>query len=710
MPRINRFSVLGGILLIAACAHAVSTGQQFAPGGDNAGDDGGAGGTGPNGTVRDPSGGPGGPTITFVDAAKERPSDDGAPQLSDNGSVGQCVVDRTCDAPKCDELQEGGQHEYIEQHPDDGSQIPAKTLATAQALFQAAPSTVAGPCIVEPPDGALFPNNWARARIRVKTAAGAKASVYQIKIHADRQANDLIVYTESPSWRIPKDIWQKLAASTWDEPITVTVSAAPPGGGAVTSSQVRFVIAPALANGSIIYWAAAGKDVGQAWLESFSVGDENVAVALTAPQTKWRQARQENGGLQTRAATAPLNLPAGAPACVGCHVAVPDRQSVTFVEDWPWDGVASMVDPADTGNMPSWLTVGGAEALSMPWLGMMTFSPHVWNDLKQHIMVVAMQNESVWGPSALDGGVAPSPFPPWGYQSGNEWDQAPASQLGWVDLSSPAPSIFAGGVAMSGDQASLAMAANYGTSWGVMARTGDTSGVASPTWSHLKGDTVVYASTNASRSGREGPGVTNIKGFADLYSVPYNAGAGGIATPIPGASDPAFNEYYPSYSPDDKFIAFNRLPAADDMYYAPRSQVYVIPSTGGTPTPLKANDAPACMNVPNPGITNSWAKWAPEYPSCGGSQYYWLIFSSTREQIPFLGGSSSQLYLTAVVKSEAGLSTYPGVFIWNQHLVATGVPPYDGKPQSNHTPQWEGIDLPVPPPPPPPPPAQQPPM
>ncbi|MDP8999802.1 MAG: hypothetical protein M3O46_06800 [Myxococcota bacterium] len=705
---IDRFLAMACLVVVATgCAHAVRVLADDSVEGGSLDSDGspiGAGGSDPSAgrpdsslIYRDPHMGPDGGVIEAGIA------------LGTGGSVGLCAVGRTCD-PTCDELVENGQHEYVEQAPDDGSQIPFRDVPNARKAFSGTPATTGGPCIVEPPDGALFPNNWARARIRFSPAS-TNQTLFQIRIHAGRQMSDLIVYTSSKTWKIPHDIWQKLAASTWGEDITVTVTAVSPGGGTPASSQTTFTIAPALANGSIIYWAAVGKEVGQAWLESFSVGDENVSVALTVPQTQWRGARSERGDLSTRAGSPPLNLPKGSAACVGCHVAVPDRKSVTFIEEWPWDGVASMVDPANTGKLPPWLTPGGMEALSMPWLGMMSFSPHVWNDLNQHRMVVAMQNESPWGTNNLpDGGVGAAPFAPWGFQSGSEWDQSPLSQLGWIDLSSTAPSIFAGGM-LNGDQASLAMAANYGASWGIVQRMGDTSGVASPTWSHLTGDTIVYASTNASVSGREGPKpYNNVKGSAHLWSVPYNGGAGGMASPIMGASEANWNDYYPSYSPDDKFIAFNRVPAQDDMYYAPNSEVNVIDSHGGTPARLKANDAPACMKVKSPGITNSWPKWAPEYPQCQGEQYYWLIFSSTREGIPFQGGgNSSQLYLTALLKTDSGLHSYPGVFIWNQHMKAVGVSPYDGMQQSNHTPQWEGIDLPPPPPPPPPPPAQGPP-
>ena len=60
----------------------------------------------------------------------------------------------------------------------------------------------------------------------------------------------------------------------------------------------------------------------------------------------------------------------------------------------------------------------------------------------------------------------------------------------------------------------------------------------------------------------------------DLYSVPYANRQGGAATPIPGASDPAFNEYYPSLSPDDQFIAFNRIDKGQDTYNQPAAEVF----------------------------------------------------------------------------------------------------------------------------------------
>ena len=208
----------------AACAHAAHDGPlDQGPGGTG----GGTGGTGGGPSIlqgaSDGGGGSGG-------------SASGPPAigLAGSGSVGQCATGRTCDT--CDELVENGLHEYIEPAPDDGSPLPPKNVAS---LFGAPASASGGPCIIEPPDGALFPNNWVRARIRF-TPADPGQTIFQIRVHTSRQKNDLVVYTESKTWKIPKDIWQKLAASTWDEDITVAVSAVNPSGGKPTSSQSVF--------------------------------------------------------------------------------------------------------------------------------------------------------------------------------------------------------------------------------------------------------------------------------------------------------------------------------------------------------------------------------------------------------------------------------------------------------------------------------------
>jgi hypothetical protein len=510
--------------------------------------------------------------------------------------------------------------------------------------------------------------------------------------------NDLVVYTKSRSWEIPKDIWTALAKSTWSEDITVTVSAAAPGG-TPASSQVSFQIAPAKANGSMIYWAAVGDTNGYSWLEGFGIADEGVSTVLTVPtgpyanaatNTLWTWSRDSGGNLSVQNRDTNTTLPTGDAQCIGCHVAVPDQVSVAFLDFYPWDGVASSVAKGTVGQQPAWMTPGGAETLSQGGLGMMAFSSGVWAG-GNHLVVAASQ---VAQNATSD---------PWASIYG---DNNP-SELIWIDLSTPTPPTFEMNGAVLNSAGSISAAPfyqNQGTTYGFISRSGDSRSASAPAWSH-EGTTIVYASNTAPKSGRLD------QGDSDLYGVPFDAttkSATGGAEAINGAADSSINEYYPAFSPDDKYLAFNTAPGGGQMYYSPSAEVNVIPAGGGTKTRLAANDPPTCLGATSPGVTNSWPRWSPEHPSCNGKTYYWLIFSSSRLNIPFTinsnaknfktgqaDGPTSQLYLTALVDDGTGkLTTYPAVYIWNQSTETA-----DGYEQSNHTPAWEVVNIPPPPPP-----------
>jgi hypothetical protein len=215
-----------------------------------------------------------------------------------------------------------------------------------------------------------------------------------------------------------------------------------------------------------------------------------------------------------------------------------------------------------------------------------------------------------------------------------------------------------------------------GTAKGTIARTGDANKATEPAWTH-DGNQIVYVSATKITDGRlaDGP--------ADLYTVPYANRAGGNATPLPGASDPAASEFYPAFSPDDTLVAFTRLAGTASSYSNPASEVYVVPfagGTGGTAVRLAANDAAACQTtLASPGLTNDWPKWSPHATTANGKTYYWLTFSSKR-----MGTANAQLYVTALVADGAGkLTSYPALYLWNQ-------PAADG----NHTPSWDDFSIP----------------
>jgi hypothetical protein len=529
----------------------------------------------------------------------------------------------------------------VQDQPDGGAKLPPVHPQACSGFctdFPAAPivangapagapgmftgtGTAAGPCITEPEDGTLFPNNWLRPRVKV-SAPGA--TLLQLTFHSAKEAHDLVVYSATDGWTMDKSIWQGLASHVANTAIQLSVRALGPSG-LTAASTASFTIAPVSAGGKMVYWALRGFDATvptNTELFGFGVGDESVVSVLKVPQI----AQTTSGAAES---------------CIGCHTATPDGAFVGFTGNYPWGNALASVAPGSTGQMPDFLGAAGVTTLTNDWHGIISFSGQHWA-ASDHIAITSLSTQAV----------------------------DPVANLIWMELDS-------------------------GNS-GVLARQGDPAGAAAPNFSH-DGTRIVYTSTNANQDGRMGVGT------ADLYTVPYAARAGGAATPIPGAALPDAAEYYPSFSPDDEFVAFNRLPQSDasvtptgqpydgGMYFNPAAEVWVVPSTGGgSAVRLKANDPPACTPpvLPNTrvyptktGWDNSWAKWAPEVGMVDDRRYYWLIFSSYRYDVSPPRG---QLYMTAVVTSETSLTTYPAVYLWNQDPTT-----------SNHTPAWEEFQIPI---------------
>ncbi len=80
------------------------------------------------------------------------------------------------------------------------------------------------------------------------------------------------------------------------------------------------------------------------------------------------------------------------------------------------------------------------------------------------------------------------------------------------------------------------------------------------------------------------------------------------------------NLYYPSFSPDGAFVAFNR--SAQNSYDAPDARIQVVATPNGTPVDLGAVNAIQ---------GNSWPKFAPFVQHFQGKTIFWLTFSSRRD-------------------------------------------------------------------------------
>jgi len=323
--------------------------------------------------------------------------------------------------------------------------------------------------------------------------------------------------------------------------------------------------------------------------------------------------------------------------CVACHVSAPDGKHTFYVRD----GNGSATRSVDVRSVDGLGTPPAATVVSTTALGL----------LARHKQSAPALSKAHY--SATDA-VAVSVFV-------DATATAGLNELIWTDLHT----------------------SDANTGWGILARSGDSRQVASPTWWH-DGSKIAYTSAPVASEGVISR-VTDADQTMDIYTVPYNDKKGGTASPLAGASDAAYWEYYPVISPGDAMVAFNRcVPYKDgngnwaDSYNEPGGEVFVVPAAGGTAVRLAANDPPVCTGQKSPGITNSWPRWAPSAEEFGGKKYYWVVFSSTRRD-----AANPQLFISGIVTSETGGSvtvekTYPALYVTAQ------VPE-----ENNHTPAWD---------------------
>ncbi len=109
------------------------------------------------------------------------------------------------------------------------------------------------------------------------------------------------------------------------------------------------------------------------------------------------------------------------------------------------------------------------------------------------------------------------------------------------------------------------------------------------------------------------------------------------------------NNYYPTWSPDGRFVLFNRSPgnknsfanAAPDDGGLPDGELWAVEVGGGTGQPVRL------VNATSPGAV-SWPKWAPVLQRYAGGQVMWLTFSSARAYgLRLADWQRSQLWMVA---------------------------------------------------------------
>lgn len=445
-------------------------------------------------------------------------------------------------------------------------------------------------------------------------------NLFELRVHAPNQTKDLIVYTTETMWTMPKDMWDLVRNHSNDMPWTLTIR-----GGVYDGAKLASIASGSSGTIGVAPVDAPGTIVY--WYTagySSTLGLEGFAI----------------GDETVVSALAPNQVQEQSVQCIGCHVGTPDGNGVVVTlspqangQNASWGNGLANIETGDggaPGAVPSYAGSAGLAALLQGPLGMSTISKAHWQSGDR--VVIASDNPD----------------------------------LQWIDLEATNATQARGTIARVGTQAA-----------------GPSAGA--PSFSH-DGKTIVYTATNHEVDGRLGGYVYDADdpgSLADLYTVPYNNRAGGQISPVQGASDPLYQEYYPAYAPDDSMIAFNRVANDKNMYNQPNAEIFVVPANGGAATRLAANDPPACSGKASPGVTNSWPKWSPSVETAsGGRTFYWIVFSSTRI------GTLPQLFITPVVVTNGTVQTYGALYLWNQPST-TG----------NHTPAWEYFKVPPPSPP-----------
>lgn len=231
-------------------------------------------------------------------------------------------------------------------------------------------SDEAGPCLIEPEPGSLFPKNWLRPRFRWSPLPAQ--TVVELRLSVDVEPNELVVYTTASSWTMDAATWEALSQSAPGHPISISVRSLSldgadgvPAGGPVGA----FTIAPVPAPGSIVYWSIEAS-TGRTALNGFQIGQEQFATIV----------RPRSGH------------------CVGCHTSTPDGEFIAFSDSDNADGqIASIAlrSSRDGVSEPSFLSSAARSLLARRNQHLAVFSPAHWRS-GEHIALSLLNLQLVW--------------------------------------------------------------------------------------------------------------------------------------------------------------------------------------------------------------------------------------------------------------------------------------------------------------------------
>ncbi len=158
-----------------------------------------------------------------------------------------------------------------------------------------------------------------------------------------------------------------------------------------------------------------------------------------------------------------------------------------------------------------------------------------------------------------------------------------------------------------------------------------------PDWSP-DGTSIVYA--------KPGMAVPCFPGLAcgspgvDKASIETMVKSGGSWGPGPTLVSYASgnNNFYPTFSPDNRWVIFNRSPSEANSFDAMDAQVWAISAAGGNPIRLATASTGG----------DSWPKWAPDAQPYRGNTLMWFTFSSRRAYgLRLAANTTAQIWMAA---------------------------------------------------------------
>ncbi len=223
-----------------------------------------------------------------------------------------------------------------------------------------------------------------------------------------------------------------------------------------------------------------------------------------------------------------------------------------------------------------------------------------------------------------------------------------------------------------------------------------------PEWSPDGQNIVLMVSSKRNKVGPQNVVVDYDLGDGSIGILPFNGGSFGMARIIvPEDKD---YHFYPSWSPDNQWIAFASAPVGkggggtesntagvDSNYNTPTARLRMVAAAGGQVYELTA----ATQGV---GKTSTWPKFTPFVQELGSEKVYFVAFNSKIDYGWELKNAQLEASETVAIKKKFAARPQLWMFAVDTRKMASGDPssapiwlPFQGVDQKNHLPYWTEV-------------------